>query len=75
MIFIPILKEAFDVIIIIPRPQEGRGSESGNYFSIRMSVNLLPYIDTLLTGNDSPFTFTTLGSQLLCDIFMILEKG
>lgn len=52
MIFIPISTEAFDVIILIPRQWKGGGGKSGNYFSIRVSVNPQPYLAPLLTGND-----------------------
>lgn len=58
------LKEAFDVIILIPCLWEGGGGKSGNYFSIRVSVNPPPHLDPLLTGNDWATTSTTLPSVL-----------
>lgn len=58
------LKEAFDVIILIPCLWEGGGGKSGNDFSIRLSVNPLPHLVPLLTGNDWATVSTTLLSLL-----------
>lgn len=41
-------------------PVKGRWRKSGNYFSIRVSVNPLPHLAPLLTGNDWATTSTTL---------------
>lgn len=45
-------------------PVRGRWWESGNYFSISVSVNPLPHLAPLLTGNDWATTSTTLPSVL-----------
>lgn len=55
-------------------PVKGRWRKSGNYFSIRVSVNPLPHLAPLLTGNDWATTSTILPSVLYGAMHLISKK-
>lgn len=55
-------------------PVKGRWRKSGNYFSIRVSVNPLPHLAPLLTGNDWATTSTTLPSVPSGAMHLILRS-
>lgn len=55
-------------------PVKGRWRKSGNYFSIRVSVNPLPHLAPLLTGNDWTTTSTTLPSVPSGAMHLILRS-
>ena len=57
MIFKTVLKEAFDVIILIPSLREEHVmKKEGNYFSIRVSVNLVGHLCYELVMIEPQFT-------------------